>query len=584
VRILDLDLEIRISDNLQYLDLFTRTMLEFSPEAVGVTSMYSNSLQAEHLVRVAKRLDGTIMTIAGGSHFGAAPRQSLRRIPELDYVIEGEAEKSFATLLSGAASIGIPRLHYRVNGELRANAKQGLMNLADLPPMWTKLRSTVPLERYTATIPSSSPRRIAYIEAGRGCPFACTFCATAPFWEQRYRVKPVERIVEEIRYLYEEFNYDSFVLVHDLLTVNAKFMSAFSDSMLALRLPVEWMANSRTDIHLHGLLPKLKAAGCWKLFFGIESASARIQKEIDKHLEMDEVLTTIQDLTDHRISATTSFVIGFPTETSPELSTSIALGARLKLMGVETVQFHRLRLFPPSGLCRAGLSGEFDAESLKLEYPFIEISGSDFDAIRSDPEFFSGYWTPRSNAGSPEQLAQVEMFFHHAVALAPSTIAAASQFAGPSLVSTFYNAIAECKPIRREKLDWETGDLFGNWQELQPLLEFWLTTQLPIEGWKLGILRAVLTYEGQRLGFVTDHENPSALARGTSWAAFESELDVPKALESLQAGTPLTPQLLCPKVVALKRHSSGRFEAFTVSLDRVPDLLRNETDLLSVLG
>ncbi|MBV9225845.1 MAG: hypothetical protein JOY85_17565, partial [Acidobacteriaceae bacterium] len=141
------------------------------------------------------------------------------------------------------------------------------------------------------------------------------------------------------------------------------------------------------------------------------SASARLQKEIDKHLEMDEVTAAIQDLTDHRISATTSFVIGFPTETEKELSASIALGAKLKLMGIETVQFHRLRLFPPSRLSRSGLLGKFDVESLKVEYPFLQVPPEDLNKIQSDPEFFSGYWTPNSRAGTAEQLAQVEMFF-----------------------------------------------------------------------------------------------------------------------------------------------------------------------------
>ena len=62
---------------------------------------------------------------------------------------------------------------------------------------------------------------------------------------------------------------------------------------MAARLPVEWMANSRTDIRLKGLLPKMKASGCWKLFFGVENASDRVQKAIDKHLNVAGVDMTI---------------------------------------------------------------------------------------------------------------------------------------------------------------------------------------------------------------------------------------------------------------------------------------------------
>src|SRR5262249_21783168 len=162
--------------------------------------------------------------------------------------------------------------------------------------------------------------------------------------------------LEEIRFLYDQFDYNSFVLVHDLLTVNPNFVSEFCDVMLDARLPVEWMANSRTDMRLEGLLPKMKAAGCWKLFHGIESASARIQNNIDKGLDMQHAVRTVATLRDHGISSTCSFVIGFPEESLAEMAASLGLGARLKILGAETVQFHRLRLWPPARLTETRLN------------------------------------------------------------------------------------------------------------------------------------------------------------------------------------------------------------------------------------
>jgi radical SAM superfamily enzyme YgiQ (UPF0313 family) len=167
--------------------------------------------------------------------------------------------------------------------------------------------------------------------------------------------------------------------VHDLLTVDLQFISEFCDSMLDARLPVEWMANSRTDIQLRCLLPKMKAAGCWKLFFGVESASPRIQASIHKHLRPDGALATIRELLDNGISATCSFVIGFPDESAAELSSTIDLAARLKLWGVETVQFHRLRLWPPAPLSRSGVRAEFDEDSLRIEYLFIDVPQEDMN-------------------------------------------------------------------------------------------------------------------------------------------------------------------------------------------------------------
>src|SRR5262249_21482743 len=212
--------------------------------------------------RAAKRGGPEIVTVTGGAHFGALGPASLRRLPELDFAIQGEGEPALAGLLDalsgGGSWEGIPSLCYRRNGEIVTNPAAPQMDLATLPPMWSTLGDALDLRRYVRTIPEGSERRIVYIEAGRGCPFACTFCATAPFWRRQFRVKPAARIVDEIRFLHEEHGYNGFMLVHDLLTVSPKFMAEFTDAMLAAKLPVEWMANSRTDIPLKGLPPKMK--------------------------------------------------------------------------------------------------------------------------------------------------------------------------------------------------------------------------------------------------------------------------------------------------------------------------------------
>ncbi|HEY0780859.1 MAG TPA: cobalamin-dependent protein, partial [Thermoanaerobaculia bacterium] len=303
VRILDLDLEVRMRDSAtedRYVPLFERTLADFAPDVCAVTSMYSNSLQAEHLVRAAKRRRADLVTVTGGAHFGALGTASLSRLPELDFAIQGEGEPALAALLdalaAGSSWKGIPSLCYRDDGRIQVNPAAPQMDLADLPPMWSTLGDALDLTRYVNTIPAGSSRRIVYIEAGRGCPFACTFCATAPFWKRQFRVKPAQRIVDEIRFLHEQHGYDSFMLVHDLLTVNQKFIAAFCDAMLEAKLPIEWMANSRVDFRLKGLLGRMKASGCWKLFHGVESASERVQAMVDKHLKPGDAEQTVTEL------------------------------------------------------------------------------------------------------------------------------------------------------------------------------------------------------------------------------------------------------------------------------------------------
>ncbi|WP_412740609.1 B12-binding domain-containing radical SAM protein [Krasilnikovia sp. MM14-A1259] len=589
VRILDLDLEVANEPDespRDYLAIFAGALRHIQPRVVAVTSMYSNSLQAERLLRLAKTLSPSAVTVAGGPHFGALGMEALGRIDELDFVIEGEGELAFAELLDaleqGDPVRGIPRLCHRTDGTIHRNPGGTLLDMSDLPPMWRTPTSCIDLHRYARTVPSDAVRRIMYIEAGRGCPFACTFCATAPFWQRRYRVKPAGRIVDEMRHLHESLGYSSFILVHDLLTVNQRYVAELCDAMMAARLPVEWMANSRTDLRLDGILPKMKAAGCWKLFFGVESANESVQHAIDKHLDPGEATAAVQNLREHGISATCSFIIGFPAESARQLSGTIALGARLKLLGAETVQFHRLRLFPPSRLTQTGPAGDFDLDALRIEYPFTDVPATDIAAVAQDPRFFSGYFTPATGTGTPAQLAQVEMFFHHAVALAPMTISAFAQFCGEELVPSFYDAIVDRGGIAREQLDWEEGDLHGNWLVLRPLLEAWIGGQRSFAQWQSHVLRALLDYESCRLSFVKDKAIPakSALTRGPSWVALTSNVDIAAVLERLQTGDRLAADLLREGTVVLARQAPGVFAAYTLDSALLPRLMTHEPTLV----
>jgi radical SAM superfamily enzyme YgiQ (UPF0313 family) len=584
VRILDLDLELRFRrEPVGYATIFGESMRDFAPQAVGITSMYSNSLQAEHLVRVAKHMNPAAMTVAGGSHFGALCSRALARIPELDFAIEGEGEAAFAALVEGVPLTGIPRLHYRVNGTVTQNPSEPVMDLSRLPPMWCTLGDTIALERYPQTIQPATRRRIAYVEAGRGCPFRCSFCATAPFWEHRFRVKPVQRLIDEVSYLHNELGYDSFILVHDLLTVSPAFISEFCDAMRDSRLPVEWMANSRTDSRLEGLLAKMKAAGCWKLFHGVESAAPRVQSAIRKNLSNRQVYRCIEDLNAHGIGATTSFVIGFPSESQAELSSTIAMAARLKLMGVETVQFHRLRRFPPAPLSRGPGDATFDLESLRIEYPFLDVPEEDIQAIRADPEFFSGYWLPETPAGTAADLAQIEMFFHHAVALVPLTVAAVAAVAAGEVVASFYRAVSQSGPIRRDRLDWEAGNLWGNWWELSPLLNLWIDEAVPTGGWQNTLMHGLQHYEAERIAFVTGRPTTNAIVSTPSWVAFDAGVRLSAVLNCLRNGTELSADLLHDTIVVLVRRRDEQFAAYLVDPTLRHHVIAGDPDLLKAL-
>jgi radical SAM superfamily enzyme YgiQ (UPF0313 family) len=141
IRILDLDLQGKSGPGppeRTCSDFLARSIADFDPAVVGVTSMYNNSLQAQRLLQLAKQASSAIVTVSGGSHFGALGIQSLRRIPELDYVIEGEAELAFASLLEALEQqrevSQIPRLCYRLQVRNKAQSPRTSSELECFTP------------------------------------------------------------------------------------------------------------------------------------------------------------------------------------------------------------------------------------------------------------------------------------------------------------------------------------------------------------------------------------------------------------------------------------------------------------------
>ena len=572
VSILDLALELRLAGNHDrdtMRAVAERELRATAFDIVGVTSMYNNSIFAEHLIALAKSVRPSVFTVAAGPHFGANAKRAIERLPQLDAAITGEGEIAIRLIARHLDGVGrldaIPNISYRGDtGEVYSNESAELINLREYDfNVWRSCveAKVLDLHRYASTIPDGAQNRAIYVEAGRGCPYDCTFCAPAQFWSRKYRIKPAKVIVDELRFLHETAGYDYFLLVHDLLTANRSRAIELATAISALDLPIQWMANSRVDIDLKEHLELFKRSGCRKFFFGVESASERMQAEIGKHLETDRAREAVRDLNTHGISATCSFVIGLPSETPAELSKTIGYGAQLALLGAETVQYHRLRLFPPAPLATAKTIRNFDLETLKLEFPFADPEPIEVGSIQSDPEFFSGYFAPRSSGGSSEQLAQVELVFQQMVSLAPFSLAALYNLCGDKLVGTFYDWLSLHGTIPREAIDWVSTRPATTWKVILPILR-WIADQHCRNEDAFSIASEAFAYDEARLGVLwrRDHPADSAFPED-SGATVRLEIDVARAMSSFSNGTSADRSLLGSSMAIFFRAADGNVVA-----------------------
>jgi hypothetical protein len=226
----------------------------------------------------------------------------------IDFLLRGEAEHTLPLLLdelAGPQAIHhVPGLTYREGSAVRRNANAPV--IADLDALPSPAYH---LTRYLETT------RTADLELGRGCPFACTFCSTNDFFRRNFRLRSPQRILQDMRAIAAQYGIRDFQLTHDMFTVDKRRVAAFCEAMHTSGENFTWSCSARTDCVDQALLELMAGSGCRGIFFGIETGSQRMQKIIDKHLDVERAKDIIDIAENLGIGTTVAFIAGFPEET-----------------------------------------------------------------------------------------------------------------------------------------------------------------------------------------------------------------------------------------------------------------------------
>lgn len=155
------------------------------------------------------------------------------------------------------------------------------------------------------------------INTARGCPFRCTFCYHV-FKKSPYRVRSVENIGQEIKYLQKKFGLNYIQFADELSLFSKEQANDLADYLLRENINIFWVADCRAGLFQEGdsgLALKLKKAGCVELCYSLESADQEILKAMNKRITVQEFMTQTRVLQEAGISTATSLVIGHPLET-----------------------------------------------------------------------------------------------------------------------------------------------------------------------------------------------------------------------------------------------------------------------------
>jgi radical SAM superfamily enzyme YgiQ (UPF0313 family) len=323
------------------LERMTAHLLSRQAKVIGFYTICNSFITVVELARRIREGDPQAIIVFGGPHATVTAEACLRELPFVDAVCCGESEKSILplmrTLIDGGDLSAVPGIAFRREG-----------SIVQTPP--APLLEDEELGRYTVFDHGPGwkvgPDDGAALEGGRGCPWGCTFCSTNSFWGRRFRIKPVATLLAEMNRFHELYGTTAFAIQHDIFTARRAHLMDFCEALIAAGSPYKWRCSSRIDVLDKEVIALMARAGCIQMYLGLETGSARMQRILNKNLNLQTACERVRELTEAGIFTITSFIYGFLEETEDDFLQTIAVTEQLYLAGNRSFQLHRFFPLP----------------------------------------------------------------------------------------------------------------------------------------------------------------------------------------------------------------------------------------------
>lgn len=362
----------------------TSQLLARHPDVLGFTTLGCSFLFAINVALLFRQEAPDIPILLGGPHATMLDREILGRFPQFDIIVRHEADEIFPLVLKELERRQfdmIPGISWRAHyGDRAVHVTEGKPKVHDL--------DSLPIVSYEHYPISELGLELLRIEAGRGCPFMCTFCSTASFFQRSFRLKSAERLVRELDILHARYGFSDFKLDHDMFTVNRKKVLEFCEAVKDRQY--HWQASARVDCVDPELVEKMAEAGCVNLYFGIETGSIRMQEICKKRLDLELVGPILNTAHSVGIQTTASFITGYPEETEQDQEDTLdLLGDCFQPSCLP--QLHMLAPEPGTAIF-AHLGDKIEYDGYGGRYNALLVSALDEQLILENPNIFQTYF------------------------------------------------------------------------------------------------------------------------------------------------------------------------------------------------
>jgi anaerobic magnesium-protoporphyrin IX monomethyl ester cyclase len=332
-------------------------------EVLGVTVMPGPQMAAAvESCKEIRRLMPEIPIVWGGYFPSLYPEASLNA-HYVDYVVRGQGEDTLLELLEairGQRSLSSIRgISYMESGNYQKNPERVFKGPDAFP--WSPFHR-LPVERYLR--PSYFGKRTAVHHASIGCPFQCSFCGVHAAYGSRERMETPARTAAILEHLVKEYRADSVQFYDMNFFLKEDWARDLAERITPLNL--RWWCEARIDTvggYSDSTLELLQRAGCTMIFFGAESGSDWVLKEMRKGITSAQTLELAKRIKRFGIIPEFSFVIGNPKDPERDTNETLAFIRKIKRLNPdsEIIIYH----YTPTPQ-RETMYGEIDGQ---IEFP-----------------------------------------------------------------------------------------------------------------------------------------------------------------------------------------------------------------------
>jgi radical SAM superfamily enzyme YgiQ (UPF0313 family) len=255
---------------------------------IAAIASFSAQIKDAYVVADRYRALG-VRTVLGGLHVTARPDEAQLHA---DAIVVGEGEIGWPELLSDLAAGGLKPVY-------AANGRE--FSLADAPMPRFDLLDISRYNRLT-------------VQTQRGCPWRCEFCAASIRLTPLYKLKPVSKVLDEVRAIKRLWPRPFIEFADDNSFVHRRhskeLLRALADE------GIRWF--TETDVSVADdpeLLEVMREAGCAEILIGLESPTAAGVDGVElrrnwKRGRFDRYLGAIERVQSHGIAVNGCFVLG----------------------------------------------------------------------------------------------------------------------------------------------------------------------------------------------------------------------------------------------------------------------------------